>query len=88
MVLVPMFADQPVNTRRVAEVGAGLALENGPTSIADLRPAVHAVLDDPRYRDRARRIAHEIQALPSIDHAAPTLEALATGAASRRGRRS
>jgi UDP:flavonoid glycosyltransferase YjiC (YdhE family) len=78
MVLVPMFADQPVNARRVAEVGAGVALENGPTSIADLRPAVDAVLNDPRYRDRARRIAHEIQALPLIDDAAPALAALAT----------
>jgi UDP:flavonoid glycosyltransferase YjiC (YdhE family) len=78
MVLVPMFADQPVNARRVAEVGAGLALENGPTSIADLRPAVDAVLNDPRYRDRARRIAHEIQALPLVDDAAPALAALAT----------
>ena len=78
MVLVPMFADQPVNARRVAEVGAGLALENGPTSIADLRPAVDAVLNDPRYRDRARRIAHEIQALALVDDAAPALAALAT----------
>jgi MGT family glycosyltransferase len=77
MVLVPMFADQPVNARRVAELGAGLALENG----ADVQPAVHAVLDDPRYRQRARRIADEIQALPPIDDAAPALTALVSGLA-------
>jgi UDP:flavonoid glycosyltransferase YjiC (YdhE family) len=76
MVLVPMFADQPVNARRVAEVGAGVALADGPTSMPGLQPAVHAVLNDPRYRDRARRIAHEIQALPPIDHAARALTAL------------
>jgi len=79
MVLVPMFADQPVNARRVAQLGAGLALESGPASIADLQPAVDGVLNDPRYRDRARRIADEIQALPPIDHAAPALEALVLG---------
>ena len=37
-----------------------------------------AVLNDPRYRDRARRIAHEIQALPLVDDPALALAALAT----------
>jgi UDP:flavonoid glycosyltransferase YjiC (YdhE family) len=50
--------------------------------------SVDGVVNDPRYRDRARRIADEIQALPPIDHAAPALEALVVGPASRRGRRS
>jgi UDP:flavonoid glycosyltransferase YjiC (YdhE family) len=41
--------------------------------------AVRALLDDPRYRDRARRIAHEIRALPPVDRAVRALTALAGG---------
>jgi UDP:flavonoid glycosyltransferase YjiC (YdhE family) len=75
MVLVPMFADQPFNARRVADLGAGLVVED---VLTQLQPAVRAVLDDPRYRDRSGRIADEIGALPPIDAAVDALTALAT----------
>ena len=74
MVLVPMFADQPFNARRVADLGAGLVVED---VLTQLQPAVRAVLDDPRYRDRSGRIADEIAALPPIDAAVDALTALA-----------
>ena len=75
MALVPMFADQPFNARLIADLGAGLALD-GPSSIAALEPAVRTLLDDPRFRDRAQRIADEIRALPPVDAAADALAAL------------
>jgi UDP:flavonoid glycosyltransferase YjiC (YdhE family) len=75
MVLVPMFADQPFNARRVADLGAGLVVED---VLTQLQPAVRAVLDDPSYRDRSGRIADEIAALPPIDNAVDALTALAT----------
>lgn len=78
MALVPMFADQPFNARLVAELGAGLTLD-GPASMPALEPAVRALLDDPRFRDRAQRIADEMRALPPIDDAVDALSALVSG---------
>jgi UDP:flavonoid glycosyltransferase YjiC (YdhE family) len=40
--------------------------------------AVHAVLADPGYRERARRQQEEMDALPGVEHAVALLERLAT----------
>ena len=77
MALVPLFADQPFNARRVAELGAAIALEDGLASLPGLDQAVLELLSVPRYRDRARAIADEIQTLPPIDEAPNALSALA-----------
>jgi UDP:flavonoid glycosyltransferase YjiC (YdhE family) len=79
MVAVPLFADQPHNARRVAAVGAGIALP-APDAAA-LRAAVQRVLGEADFGHGARRIADEIAALPSIDAAVAALVAIA--AASR-----
>jgi UDP:flavonoid glycosyltransferase YjiC (YdhE family) len=59
---VPLFVDGPANAERVAELGAGIAG-------GDLRAAVHALLERPRYRHAARTVAAGIAALPPIDDA-------------------
>ena len=78
LVVVPLFADQPQNARRVAEVGAGLAVEpdgdNPPATIEPLREALRAVLREPSYRQRARALAEELRAEPPVDEAVPLLE--------------
>jgi UDP:flavonoid glycosyltransferase YjiC (YdhE family) len=83
LVVVPLFADQPQNARRVAEVGAGLAVEPNrqdvPATIEPLRDALRAVLDDPSYGERARALADELGAEPPVDEAVPLLERLDTG---------
>ncbi|MFN2503953.1 MAG: glycosyltransferase [Acidimicrobiales bacterium] len=76
-VVVPLFADQPHNARRVDAVGAGVALEGGPGAVAGLASAVTRVLADERYRVGAGRIAAEIAGLPPASEAVPVLEALA-----------
>ena len=76
MALVPLFADQPFNARRVADLGAALALDHGPASLPRLEQAVLELLSVARYRDRARAIADEIQNLPPIDEAPNALSAL------------
>ena len=76
-VIMPLFADQPANARRVAEIGAGLALADGPRALSALPAAVEQVLDDPRYRAAAQGIAAEMQSQPSIDDAVGVLEAVA-----------
>ncbi|MHB1774540.1 MAG: glycosyltransferase [Acidimicrobiales bacterium] len=63
VVVVPAFADQRENARRVAAAGAGLAVDPpGPGAIA---AAVTAVLGDGRFRERARRLAAETAAAPT-----------------------
>ncbi|HEX8769476.1 MAG TPA: glycosyltransferase, partial [Acidimicrobiales bacterium] len=76
-VVVPLFADQPENARRVAAIGAGLALEGGRSAIADIGPALERVLREDSYRAGAQRIAAEIASLPPASESVPDLEQLA-----------
>jgi len=62
---VPLYADQPVNAARVAELGAGVRL-NG---VDDLADAVAALIGDPLYRDGARHVAREIARHTPVDNA-------------------
>jgi UDP:flavonoid glycosyltransferase YjiC (YdhE family) len=78
-VVVPLFADQPENARRVAAEGAGIAVLASPDGRPDpmratvdppaLRAAVIEVLGDPSYARRAGEIAAEMAALPPPDEA-------------------
>jgi len=80
LVVVPLFADQPQNARRVAEVGAGLAVEpsreNPMATIEPLRAALETVLTDPSYAERAGALADELRAEPPVDEAVPLLHRL------------
>jgi UDP:flavonoid glycosyltransferase YjiC (YdhE family) len=75
LVAVPMFADQPHNARRIAAVGAGLALPN--PDAGALRAAIECVLADADHRRVARQIADEIATLPTTDDAVDVLVAMA-----------
>lgn len=75
MVVTPLFADQPANARSVEASGAGIAVIDGTADA--VREALQKVLSDPTYRSKARQIAAEIAALPSIDEAADALLAMA-----------
>ena len=77
MVVVPLFADQPHNARRVAAVGAGTAIEGGPSAVGALPDALARVLDDGSFRRAAERVADEIASLPPVSEAVPLLESLA-----------
>ena len=91
MVVVPLFADQPHNAARVAELGAGIALpqfptmraafEDGPRALGPLAGAVSAVLADPSYRLAAAGVAAEARSLPPVSAAVALLERLAAGGA-------
>jgi UDP:flavonoid glycosyltransferase YjiC (YdhE family) len=90
LVALPIFSDdQWRNAARVAEVGAGVALDghrgagrrmlDGPNQEAffALPGAIEAVLSDPRYRQAARGISQAMEALPPVDSAVGVLEAIA-----------
>jgi UDP:flavonoid glycosyltransferase YjiC (YdhE family) len=80
LVVVPLFADQPQNARRVHEVGAGLSVEPNrediPATIRPLRAAIEQVLSEPSYRERADALAAELRAEAPVDDAVPLSERL------------
>jgi MGT family glycosyltransferase len=57
MALIPLFADQPRNARRAADLGAAITLEEGVAATSALTTAVGQLLTDPGYRTAARRVA-------------------------------
>jgi UDP:flavonoid glycosyltransferase YjiC (YdhE family) len=77
LVVLPLFADQPYNARRVHELGAGIALEQGTPGIAGMAGAVRAVLADAGYAERAATVAADVRALPTVDVAAEIMRDLA-----------
>ena len=89
LVVLPLFStDQWANAEAVARVGAGLDLHEergtrgvldlpGPETLRQLGSAVERVLADASYRERARRIAGAMRALPPVDAAVETLAAIA-----------
>ena len=81
LVVMPLFADQPQNARRVAEVGAGVAVEPNrddlDATVSPLREAIRTVLEHPSYGERARALADELRALPVVDDAVPLVEVFA-----------
>ena len=61
LVVAPLGRDQPDNAARVVHAGAGLRVSRK-ASAADLRNALGRVLDEPRYRIAARRMAATLAA--------------------------
>jgi UDP:flavonoid glycosyltransferase YjiC (YdhE family) len=77
LVLLPMFADQPANGRRLAAAGAGVVVEPlggaedtmgrfGSVDVPRIRAAIESVLRDTGYRAAAMRIADEMRRLPTV----------------------
>jgi UDP:flavonoid glycosyltransferase YjiC (YdhE family) len=85
LVVVPVFADQGRNARRVAEIGAGIALPEPPSilaaaesgAVAGLTGHVRRVLEEPAYRRAARGVATLARSLPPVETAPAVLEAIA-----------
>jgi UDP:flavonoid glycosyltransferase YjiC (YdhE family) len=74
MAVMPLFADQPFNARRVEEIGAGIAVDPG--EVAGLPGVVRRLLGEPGYRETARRVANEVETLPPVEAAIGALEEL------------
>jgi UDP:flavonoid glycosyltransferase YjiC (YdhE family) len=74
IVAAPVGADQPGNARRIAALGAGLAVE-APDAGA-MAGALGRVLGEASFAARARALAEEIAALPDLDAAVDEMVAL------------
>jgi UDP:flavonoid glycosyltransferase YjiC (YdhE family) len=87
LVLLPLFAgDQWRTSRRIAQLDAGIVVEDGERRVFDppgeqliatLPEAVQRVLGEPRFRTTAQALGEEIAALPTADAAVAVLEATA-----------
>lgn len=64
LVMVPLFADQFENARRIAAARAG---QIHPAAAPDITRGIDDVLGDPAYRDRARAIAAEMAATATVE---------------------
>ncbi|SCW68222.1 glycosyltransferase, MGT family [Paenibacillus tianmuensis] len=70
LVLVPQGADQPRVAERVAELGAGVALEKTELSADLLRDTANRVLETPSYREAAARVGESLRSAGGARQAA------------------
>jgi len=80
MVVVPTEWDKPENAQRVVEAGAGVRLSPRRLSPERLRRAVRTVLEEPRFRESARRMSKILASRDGLTEAARLLEELPAGA--------
>ena len=77
LVMVPLFADQFENARRIAKTGAGRVVETqitadgarsiNPAAAPEITTSIEDVLGDVTYRDRAQAIAAEMAATATVE---------------------
>jgi UDP:flavonoid glycosyltransferase YjiC (YdhE family) len=80
VVVVPFGADQHLNAAAVVRLGIGVAIDEESLDARSMRDAVRRVLDEPSYREKARRLRDTAAALPSVDAAIRLIEnAVSTG---------
>ena len=82
LVCIPCGRDQPDGARRVAEAGAGVVVRKS-ASARRIRDAVATVLEDPRLRDGAARMATAMNRQDGAEAAAREIVAVADRAAQR-----
>jgi MGT family glycosyltransferase len=78
LVVAPIKGDQMFNATAVVMAGAGLRVSFDHIRPAALREGLLDLLDDPRYRDAARRAGDTLLAAGGAETAADHLERLAT----------
>jgi len=83
LVLAPISADQPVHARRCDALGVGRVVNGQQPDPDEIRAATKAVLVEPGYREAARRVQREIDALPDIRATADLAEMAATGSSAQ-----
>jgi MGT family glycosyltransferase len=85
-IIVPTHWDKPDNARRIVDAGAGLKLTPRQCTPAGLRAAVERLLNEPSFRQNARRIARIMAEHRGPVEAAELLESLAQRSRAANGR--
>jgi UDP:flavonoid glycosyltransferase YjiC (YdhE family) len=78
LLILPQGADQYVIGDLVLAAGVGLLLAPPDVNPSTIRTNVLALLDDPVYREGARRLQREIAAMPGPEEAVHLIEEIAT----------
>jgi UDP:flavonoid glycosyltransferase YjiC (YdhE family) len=73
LLLLPVAADQFRNARGLRAVGAGLTLEGAEQTAAAMHESLRRLHDEPRFAEAARRMAHELAAMPQAPDVARAL---------------
>jgi UDP:flavonoid glycosyltransferase YjiC (YdhE family) len=76
LLCLPLIADQPDNAARIAAKGAGIWLAPS-ASPEQIRDALNRVLNEPSFREAARRLGEQMAGSKAEERAADELEALA-----------
>jgi UDP:flavonoid glycosyltransferase YjiC (YdhE family) len=84
LLILPQGADQYVIGDLVLAAGAGLLLTPPDVTPSTIRANVLALLDDPVYREGARRLQREIAAMPGPEEAVHLIEEIAIADRSER----
>jgi UDP:flavonoid glycosyltransferase YjiC (YdhE family) len=74
MVALPQGNDQPGVAARVAASGAGVVLTRRKATVPAVRAALRRVLEDGQYREAARRLQAEMNAVDGLARAAELIE--------------
>jgi UDP:flavonoid glycosyltransferase YjiC (YdhE family) len=74
MIVVPQGADQPTVARRVAELGAGLAITERPDGSGPVATAARRVLTEPAFAAAAARLRTAQHDAGGAPHAADEIE--------------
>jgi zeaxanthin glucosyltransferase len=77
MVAIPITNDQPGVAARIAWSGAGICLPLKKLTTTKLRSAIESILEQPSYRDNARRLQTSIEQLGGVKLAADIIEKVA-----------
>ena len=78
LLLLPQGADQYIVGQHVCASGAGLLLTPAEVSPASVRAGVLTLMNEPVHREAARRMQHEIAAMPSPAEVVRELEEVIT----------
>ena len=77
LVIAPIKDDQPIVADQVVAAGAGIRVKFGRVQAPELRAAVRRILDEPSFREAARRVQASFAAAGGAAAAATHVEALA-----------
>ena len=77
--ILPQVSDQHLNAERVAVTGAGMWLDPGQASAADIRDLTGELVHDGRWRESAATMSERVRQMPSPADVVPVLAELAAG---------
>lgn len=77
LLVLPQGANQFHNAEACVSAGVGLSLLPDELAPGTVSAAIRALLDDTRYRERARAVAEEIERMPGPEHGVKLVEQLA-----------